>query len=145
VSEDGNWEEKNILNIPVDKGVFMEQNAIKNEEEFDTYLLNCRNKLLTERAKRIRPGLDDKMLLDWNMMLVTGYCKAYKALGIEAYKKRALKALVFALKSFRVDEDSLHLYHSYKDGQAKHHAFLDDYAFLIEALIEVHTITQDTS
>lgn len=144
-SEDGNWEAKNILNIPVDKALFMEQHSIENEEEFDTYLQNGRNKLLAERAKRIRPGLDDKILLDWNMMLVTSYCKAYKALGIETYKKRALKALVFALKSFRVGADSLHLYHSYKNGQAKHHAFLDDYAFLIEALIEVHTITQDTS
>jgi uncharacterized protein YyaL (SSP411 family) len=145
VSEEGNWEEKNILNIPVDKAVFMEQHSLENEKDFDAFLLNCRTKLLVERAKRIRPGLDDKILLDWNMMLVTAYCKAYQALGIEAYKKRALKALVFALKAFRVGEDSLHLYHSYKDGQAKHHAFLDDYAFLIEALIEVHTITQDTS
>ena len=145
VSEDGNWEEKNILNIPVDKAVFMQQHSVENEQKFDGYLLNCRNKLLAERTKRIRPGLDDKILLDWNMMLVTAYCKAYKALGIEAYKKRALEALVFALKSFRVNKNSLHLYHSYKNGQAKHHAFLDDYAFLIEALIEVHTITQDTS
>jgi len=145
VSEEGNWEEKNILNIPLDKAAFMEQHLVENEGEFDAYLFNCRAKLLAERTKRVRPGLDDKMLLDWNMMLVTAYCKAYKALGIEAYKKRALKALVFALKSFRVGEDSLHLYHSYKNGEAKHHAFLDDYAFLIEALIEVHTITQDTS
>ncbi|CAA6830046.1 MAG: Thymidylate kinase (EC [uncultured Aureispira sp.] len=145
VSERGNWEEKNILNIPVDKASFMEQHSVENEAEFETYLLDCRTKLLAERSKRVRPGLDDKILLDWNMMLVTAYCKAYKALGIEAYKKRALKALVFALKSFRMEEGSLHLCHSYKNGQAKHHAFLDDYAFLIEALIEVHTITQDTS
>lgn len=144
VSEAGNWEEKNILNIPVDKATFIKKHALENESYFDAFLLNCRNKLLAERAKRIRPGLDDKILLDWNMMLITAYCKAYQALGIEAYKERALTALNFALKAFRINEDSLHLYHSYKNGQAKHHAFLDDYAFLIEALIEVHTITQDT-
>lgn len=145
VSEHGNWEEKNILNIPVEKSVFMEKHSVENEQDFDAFLLDCRSKLLAERAQRIRPGLDDKILLDWNMMFITAYCKAYKALGVEAYKKRAVKALVFALKAFRVGEDSLHLYHSYKNGQAKHHAFLDDYAFLIEALIEVYTITQDAA
>jgi len=145
VSEEGNWEEKNILNIPVDKALFMKEHSLENEADFEAFLLNCRNKLLAERAKRIRPGLDDKILLDWNMMLITAYCKAFKALGVESYKERALKALDFALKAFRIEESSLHLYHSYKNGQAKHHAFLDDYAFLIEALIEVHTITQDTS
>lgn len=144
VSEDGNWEEKNILNIPVDRATFVKQHSLESEEDLELFLRKCRNKLLAERAKRIRPGLDDKILLDWNMMLVGAYCKAYQALGAEAYKERALTTLDFALKAFRINKDSLHLYHSYKNGQAKHHAFLDDYAFLIEALIEVHTITQET-
>lgn len=143
ISEEGNWEEKNILNIPTEKGAFMKTYGLEDEKDFDAFLLNCRQKLLAERSQRIRPGLDDKILLDWNMMLVTAYCKAHQALGTDAYKDRALKALKFALKAFKIEEDSLYLYHSYKDGKAKHHAFLDDYAFLIEALIEVHTITQD--
>lgn len=142
VSEKGNWEEKNILNIPTDKTDFLKAHAI-NDTDFDLFLKNCRNKLLAARASRVRPGLDDKILLDWNMMMVTAYCKAYQALRIEQYKERALKALNFALRAFQIEEDSLHLYHSYKDGKAKHHAFLDDYAFLIEALIEVHLITQE--
>ena len=142
VSEEGNWEEKNILNIPTDKTDFLKAHAI-NDTDFDLFLKNCRNKLLAARASRVRPGLDDKILLDWNMMMVTAYCKAYQALRIEQYKERALKALNFALRAFQIEEDSLHLYHSYKDGKAKHHAFLDDYAFLIEALIEVHLITQE--
>ncbi|WMX14664.1 thioredoxin domain-containing protein [Aureispira sp. CCB-E] len=142
VSEEGNWEEKNILNIPTDKTDFLKAHAI-NDTDFDLFLKNCRNKLLAARASRVRPGLDDKILLDWNMMMVTAYCKAYQALRIEQYKERALKALNFALRAFQIEEDSLHLYHSYKDGKAKHHAFLDDYAFLIEALIEMHLITQE--
>lgn len=141
LSEEGNWEGKNILNMPVDIDLFMQQQGLKDKEQFIAFLANCRAQLLAVRALRVRPGLDDKILLDWNAMMITAYCKAYQALGKEAYKERAVKALNFALECFKVEPSSLHLYHSYKDGQAKHHAFLDDYALLIEALIEVYGIT----
>ncbi|BDS14039.1 thioredoxin domain-containing protein [Aureispira anguillae] len=143
VSEEGNWETKNILNIPIGIEDFMQKMELSNQAETETFLLKCRTKLLAARAQRIRPGLDDKVLLDWNAMMITAYCKAYQALGIEAYKKTALKALHFVLEQFAITKKGLHLFHSYKNGQAQHHAFLDDYALLIEALIEIYAITQE--
>ena len=146
VTEQGNWEEKNILNMDWSTAEFLQTNNLDLEEKaFEVFLKNARKKLLQERAKRIRPGLDDKILLDWNAMMISAYCKAYQALNEEAYKNTAVRALNLLLDKFKVAEDGLHLYHSYKDGQAKHHAFLDDYALLIEALLEVYTISQDKS
>lgn len=146
VTEHGNWEEKNILNMDWSTAEFIQKNKLNIEEQaFEIFLKNARKKLLQERAKRIRPGLDDKILLDWNAMMISAYCKAYQALKIEAYKNTAVRALNLLLNKLKVAEDGLHLYHSYKDGQAKHHAFLDDYALLIEALLEVYTISQDKS
>ncbi len=146
ITEQGNWEGQNILNIPFSIEEFIQKNNMNSEDwaAFERFLETCRAQLLTVRAKRIRPGLDDKILLDWNAMMITAYCKAYQALGIEAYKKTALKALDFVLEKFRVSDETLHLYHSYKNGIAKHHAFLHDYTLLIEVLLEMHSITQDS-
>lgn len=144
ITEGGNWEHKNIVNMPQSTADFLKEQGLDwTAEELERFLQVCREKLLAVRAKRIRPGLDDKILLDWNVMLITAYCKAYQALNMETYQERALTALDFVLTKFKVSEESLHLYHSYKDGQAKHHAFLDDYALLIEALLEVYAITQE--
>lgn len=145
ISEHGNWEHQNIINIPQDTLDFIDKqdwNA-QDKTDIEDFLSDCRKDLLAARSKRIRPGLDDKILLDWNALMITAYCKAYQALGKEEYKDTALKALHFVLDKFRISNNSLHLYHSYKDGQAKHHAFLDDYALLIEALLEVYYCTQD--
>jgi len=144
ITEEGNWEHKNIINMPQSTADFLKNyDTDLTARELERFLQKCREQLLTVRAKRIRPGLDDKILLDWNVMMITAYCKAYQALNVEVYRSRALTAMDFILSKFRISEETLHLYHSYKDGVAKHHAFLDDYALLIEALLEVYAITQD--
>ena len=139
VTEQGNWEHKNILNRPISLEQFAQthqMNAIQLEKEL---ALACQ-KLLKARNPRIRPGLDDKILVDWNALLITAYCKAYQALQIEAYRTVALHALDTLIRKVKVDKDTLHLYHTYKEGKAKNHAFLDDYAFLIEALLAADAI-----
>ena len=70
------------------------------------------------------------------------YAKAYTALGDETYKTIAIANLEFIFEKM-VRPDGLSLYHTYKDGKCQYAAFLDDYAFLIEALLEVYTITQN--
>ncbi|MCP4439252.1 MAG: thioredoxin domain-containing protein [Aureispira sp.] len=141
ITEGGNWEHSNI---PRRLFTFEDFVAAKNLnlEEFKSEMATCRAKLFDYRETRIRPGLDDKSLLDWNVLMITAYCKAYKALGKEEYKTTALSAIAFVLDKYKTDQAS-HLYHTYKNGEAKYHAFLDDYAWLINALLEVYSISFD--
>ena len=143
VSEKGNWEEKNIL---WRKYTYFEYAEMIGAEEsyLKMKLASAREKLFALRDKRVHPGLDDKILLDWNALMCRAYAKAYAALGHEYYKEVAVKNMEFILEKFQ-QADGVKFYHTYKNGSAQYDAFLDDYAFLIEALIDLHEITLDTS
>ena len=137
VTERGNWEGKNILT-----GAGKEEISETDREILD----GARRRLLRHRFGRIRPALDDKILLGWNALMTIACSKAYGALGIEVYKDRAVKNMEFCWKNLRgKEEKSIYLfYHSYKLGEAKYPAFLDDYAGLIAALLQLQEITGDT-
>ncbi len=148
VSEHGNWEEKNILWREKTFEEFAETagfeiSSLKNR------LKNCREKLFAERQKRVPPGLDDKILLSWNALMVSGLAAAFSALGNEKYRAAAVRNVDFLLKNFTKNgghPSSLiphPLLHTWKNGQAQYPAFLDDYAFLIAALVDVYEITFD--
>ena len=139
VTEEGNWEAKNILWRQQDFETFAEANNIA-EEELKRLMAEARQLLFEERAKRIRPGLDDKQLLSWNALMVTAYTQAFTALGTESYQQKAQRDMDFLLANFQMS-DSPAFFHTYKDGIAQYPAFLNDYAFLIEALIAVYQIT----
>lgn len=131
VSEGGNWEGTNILWLPggvADSGVDQDK------------LRRIKDHLLAVRAKRIRPGLDDKILLAWNALMNKAYSKAYEALQHEPYKAVAIRNMEFLLRRFKKAETG-GLFHTYKEGDAKYEAFLDDYAFLIESLISLYEIS----
>jgi uncharacterized protein YyaL (SSP411 family) len=146
VSTSGNWEGQNILNLPhALEAVVAQLDVDQNQAaELEQLLRESRALLLAARADRIRPSLDDKILLDWNAMLVTAHAKAYRALGIEDYLAQAQTTMDFLLEAFKVAGEEWALYHSYHSGQAKQLAFLDDYALLIEALLELYQCTQET-
>ncbi len=130
VTEEGNWEGKNILTRPF--SVLSPADAER--------LADARRKLLKHRFGRIRPALDDKILLGWNALMTIACSKAYGALGIDAYKERAIANMEFCWKHLR--GKGIHFfYHSYKGGEAKFPAFLDDYAGLIAALLQLQEIT----
>lgn len=141
VTESGNWEHTNILRVkkPV------EEFAVEKEivvDELQAILTKGNKKLLQERSKRIRPLLDDKIILGWNALMNTAYSKAYSATGKEEYRQLAIDNMNFLLSNFkRKDGNAYH--HTFKEGKAKFPAFLDDYAFLIEALIYLQEITAD--
>lgn len=141
IKPEGNWEGKTILWRPVPMETFCQDRNI-SLETFQKKVERSKNKLFERRSTRIRPGLDDKILLSWNALQVTAYAKAYGALNQEEYKKIALKNLDFLLKAF-LQKDGKSLYHTYKEGKAQYNAFLEDYAFLIEACLEVYAITFD--
>ncbi|SHL85132.1 hypothetical protein SAMN05444266_105218 [Chitinophaga jiangningensis] len=142
VSEHGNWEETNILWVQQPLVQFAAEKGY-DAEVLGAMLQGCREKLMAVRARRVRPGLDDKVLLGWNALMVHAYCRAYAALGVEAYREAAIRNMQFCLQEFRIKEGGYAFYHTWKDAKAKYPAFLDDYAYLIRALIALSEITGD--
>ena len=141
VTPKGNWEEKNILNVPVEPALFAQQQGI-DEATMHGRLAACRDTLLAIRSKRIRPLLDDKALLGWNALMNTACSKVFAATGEEGYRQLAVTNMQFILERF---DNAPHFFHTYKNGIAKYPAFLDDYAFLIQALIHLQEITGEQS
>ena len=142
VTPGGNWEHKNILRILVPLHDFATEKNI-DEVKLEQQLRSSEEKLLKERSKRIRPQTDDKILLGWNALMITALCKASAALGMRQYKESAIRNLDFLFSNFRASNNSFEFYHTYKEGVAKYPAFLDDYAYLIEACISLQEITSD--
>jgi uncharacterized protein YyaL (SSP411 family) len=138
VEEGGNWEHTNILWVRETVENFAALNDL-DLGDFKKLLAGSKKILFDARSKRVRPALDDKILLGWNALMNTAYSKAFAALGIEAYKKRAKEHMAFLLDTFCQPDGSWH--HTYKNKVAKQPAFLDDYAYLIQALIHLQEIT----
>jgi uncharacterized protein YyaL (SSP411 family) len=140
VKEKGNWEEKNILHrSKTDQALATELDI--EEADLRAIISVCKQKMLAQRDKRIRPALDDKILTSWNALAITGLINTYQALGDLQYLQRALTNASF-IKNNLLQED-YRLMRNYKDGQVKINAFLDDYAFLIEAFIHCYQVTFD--
>jgi uncharacterized protein len=139
VTEHGNWEEKNILRIlqPLED---VAKNFNMDIAKAENIIGEANKKLLQVRNKRIRPSTDDKILLGWNALLITAFCKAFAATQNELYKEEAIALCTFIEDNF-ANENTF--YHTYKNGQAKYPAFLDDYAYLIEAYIHLQEITAE--
>jgi uncharacterized protein YyaL (SSP411 family) len=138
VTPHGNWEEKNILR----RLNSYEEYAAAQGLELETLksrLKASRERLFYERQKRTAPGLDDKVLLDWNALMVSAYADAYTALGHTAYREAAERGMDFLLKN--MEKPGGGLLHAWKNGRAQYDAFLDDYAFLIAALLDLWQIT----
>ncbi len=144
VTAEGNWEEVNILwrpqtletyalTVGLDPKILAEQ------------LKKSRQKLFAHRAKRIRPSLDDKILLGWNALMCTAYTKAFSALGKESYRLLAVNNMHFLLEKFQKPGE-FGFFHTYKPStngvSAQYEAYLDDYAYLIEALLNVAEISE---
>lgn len=139
VLPEGNWEHRNILHqalMPQDVAAQFKMGVA----EFEHKLGACRKQLLNIRNKRIRPGTDDKILLATNALLVTAFCKTYAALKDEAFASEAEELFTFIIAKFENTATGEFL-HTYKNGQAKFPAFLDDYAYLVQACIALQEIT----
>jgi uncharacterized protein YyaL (SSP411 family) len=142
ISEEGNWEHDSIVWMTTSMESFAEQKEI-DVEDLKTKMSLCHTKLLSQRNKRIRPMTDDKILLGWNALMNTACSKAYAAIGDEAYKQFAIDNMFFLEQSMQNEKGNW--LHTFKDGHAKISAFLDDYAYLIEAYIHLQEITGDAS
>jgi uncharacterized protein len=150
VSKEGNWEENTILWRPKSYETFAAGEKM-DVMELKKRLKTAGQKLYSERSKRIKPSLDDKILLSWNALMISAFAKAYEALGMEKtdirdigaekYRKTAINALNFIFNNMQNPEGGY--FHTYKNGKAQYAAFLEDYAYLIEAILDVYQITFD--
>ncbi|MBK5096209.1 MAG: thioredoxin domain-containing protein [Gemmatimonadetes bacterium] len=108
--------------------------------ELEHRLDSVRERLLEHRSRRIRPLLDDKILADWNGLMIAALAKAGGALDAPEYVESATRAAAFLWTTMQTDG---RLLHRYRDGDADIEANLDDYAFVAWAEIELHQVTQD--
>ncbi|MEM6725275.1 MAG: thioredoxin domain-containing protein [Bacteroidota bacterium] len=144
VTESGNWEHRNILWRPFSLKEFSEKEGL-DRELLERDFRRMRNRLFEVRKDRIHPGLDDKMILSWNALMVSAYAKSAHALNEPAYKEKAINQLNVLCESFKKEENSLACWHTYKEGIGQYDAFLDDYAFLIQACLQAYTLNWDRS
>ena len=140
VSQNGNWEHVNILRMLKPFETFVSEKGLDPEA---TALLfeNNRKQLLEVRNGRIRPLLDDKILLGWNALMITAFARAFAVTGLEEYRQMAVNNWNF-LESHLKDSYG-EWKHTYKSGEAKFPAFLDDLAYLQQALFHLQEITAE--
>ena len=99
--------------------------------------------MLKKRNERVRPQTDDKIILGWNALMNTALSKAFAATGNETFRQLAIDNMQFVLNKFSGNNEGKY-FHSWKNNIAKQPAFLDDYAFLIQALIQLQETTGNT-
>jgi len=142
VNKTGNWEKGHyILLRKVSEKTLAEKHKM-SEADLHRVLSESKKILLEERSKRVKPGLDDKQLTSWNALMIKAYADAYAAFGKAEYLEAATRcAHLFLARAKMQDGGLLHQLHkTTSGGQA---AFLDDYSFMMEALIALYQSTFD--
>ena len=133
----GNFEGRSILHVADDAKKVAKKVGL-TAAEIDALLQRSGAKLLKVRDSRVHPGRDDKVLLSWNGLMLRAFAEAAAVLQRSDYAAVAEKNAAFLLDNLREDG---RLLRTYKDGQAKLNAYLEDYAFLIDGLIALHEVT----
>ncbi|MFZ3385263.1 MAG: thioredoxin domain-containing protein [Candidatus Methanoperedens sp.] len=136
IKTNGNFPEGNGRNIFYLSKPFNEVPDFPNIEQI---IESSRSKLFKERENRIHPGKDDKILTDWNGLMIAALAKASQAFHEPGYAKAAQKAADFILSRMR--NAKCGLYHRYRDGETAINGFLDDYSFLVWGLLELYEAT----
>jgi uncharacterized protein len=125
VTADGNWEEKNILN--------RSGQPERADEQTERELAECRALLLQAREERVRPGWDDKVLADWNGLMIAAMANAAVVLERPEWVETARRAFDFIHRNMTAKDGRL--LHSRRAGRARHPASVDDYANLCRAAV----------
>ncbi|HET7053467.1 MAG TPA: thioredoxin domain-containing protein [Solirubrobacterales bacterium] len=128
VTEGGNFEGKSILHL-----------AGGADGAEPDGLAEARRELLEARAQRVRPGLDDKRIASWNALTLAALAEAGAVLGREDYLDAARACAEFIRGD--LSDDRGRLLRTYKDGESRLNAYLEDHAFLLEALLTLYEAT----
>lgn len=131
VSSAGNWEDTNILNRGHQMGLL--------QQDDEKRLAAARGKLLARRATRIRPGWDDKVLVDWNGLMIAALAQASQTFAQTDWLALAEDAFAFIEHNMRGADGRLK--HAWRNGRLAHPATLDDHANLARAALMLHQAT----
>ena len=138
ITSKGNWEpNKNIPDI-IEGEKNIEKKYNLTVEQLQNKIDELKSKVLNAREKRIRPHTDDKILTSWNALMTKGLIDAYEAFDEKDFLQMAETNIDFLLNNISTKENAL--YRNYKNGKATIPAFLDDYAFMIGALIDFYQV-----
>ena len=139
----GEFRDKNIL---IERHTIVEtaKHFEKSEEEVRQSLSQSREKLLSIRAKRPRPHLDDKIITSWNGLMISALARGAQVLNDSVYLDAAIRAASFAQKNL-YDNSKKILVRNYRDGRSQVEGFADDYAFLIQGLLDLYEASFDVS
>ncbi len=139
VRTNGNWDGHTILNRTRDPEL--------KDDAGEARLAAAREKLFVARTPRIRPALDDKILTDWNGLMIAALVEAAMTFERPDWLDAARNAYGFvrANLSEALSDGSIELQHSWRNGDARHRATLDDYAALAGAALALHEATGDAS
>lgn len=139
ITDVGNFEGQNILHVMLE----VEQLARlfrRTPEQVGATLQDAKERLLAAREQRVRPGRDEKILTAWNGLMISAFARAAETLSDEGYRRVAVAGIDFLERELLCDD---RLLSTWKDGQARLNGYLDDYAFVIAALIDVFELEQE--
>ncbi len=131
--------QRQILYISGQQDLITQKFAI-TPSELEIIITNANQTLYKKRLGRSLPGLDDKILLSWNSLVISALAKAGFAFNEKKYIDAAIQTQAFIVKNLWYDNK---LFHSFKDDKRGHQGFLDDYAFLTAAYIDLYEATFD--
>jgi uncharacterized protein len=135
ITDAGNWEDRNIPNVTRPLETVASRLEIE-AKALEASLEASRGKLYEARRKRVPPGLDDKILTAWNGLMIGAMSEGARVLGEPKYLVAAGRAADFILKTLRSSDGRL--VRTYRAGKAHLNAYLDDYAYLCEGLIDLY-------
>ncbi|MFZ1451519.1 MAG: thioredoxin domain-containing protein [Ferruginibacter sp.] len=141
ITAGGNWEHGNSILLRNERDEAIAEAFTITVEELKNKIDAAKVKLMLIRNARIKPGLDDKILSSWNALMISGYTKAYRVFGEEAFLETAVTNANFLLQHAIAGDGEMT--RNYKNGKASINALLDDYAFTTAAFIELYQATFD--
>ncbi len=142
ISSGGNFEGKNIPNIPLEMEEFCRTNGT-DPAQTGRLLERCITHLMQRRAERIRPLRDDKIIASWNGLMIAALSRGGIVCGKPDYLDQAAGAARFVMKSLRRQDERL--LRCWLNGASETPAFLEDYAFMAFGLLELYEATLETS
>ena len=139
ITERGNFEGRNILNVPQAPAEFAQERGME-EEDLAARLAPFREKLRAVRHERVHPARDDKVLAAWNGMMISALAQGRQVLGEKRFGDAAERTGRFIRTKMVVDGD---LVRSYRRGEARHAGYLDDYACVANAFVDLYETSFD--
>ena len=139
VNDIGLWEEENYILLRKKSDEEIAKQFHLNTKELQSKIGMLKNKVLAEREKRIKPGLDNKILTSWNALMIKGYADAYLVFSDEKFINKAITAADFLLKNLLREDGGLwHQATNKPSTKNRINGFHEDYAFTIEAFVSLY-------